>query len=736
MIACTHSTAVLFAMLLCSACTADGMRPSVISLFNGNDLTGWEGDSDAWGVCDGAITCLGNSAKKNWLIWSGGEPGDFELRLRFKSIQGNSGVQVRSQEIAKWQVRGYQVEVAERAKMGLWHHSLKPAEHRHYLATAGQNVRIEANGEKQVEQVADATDVQAAYRDNEWNELVIIARGPRLVQIINSIVFSELVDEEEPFAARRGVIAFQDHGQGTVAQFKDIRLKRIARPAATKRVSVTNVDELRSAAATLSLGTILEVAPGVYELSDRATLKARGTEDEPVVIRALKKGTARIQGAGGIDIDRSSHVVLDGLTFEGTNGLRCQHSEHVRITNCFFQLKQTGEKKSWLGFDDSRHGRVDHCEFGARADAGSYIHISRGNRYFRIDHNHFHDFRELGHNGGESIYLHGTGVWAIHAVVEQNLFERCNGEGEMIGIKSHRNIIRGNTFKDCKGAVSIRDGNYNHVYNNVFLALEERRAAGVRIHGKHNAFVNNYLYGIYKPIECCWGETDPPHRENLMGHGSVTKLAFAYRASHDNLVAHNTFVACDTVFQWTKKRIPMAHIREKMGLVERNGPFLAKLWEEETSQYRIGSVVEPMFPARRWYILNNVIVNTPQLVRVNLARGTSPPVREEDFRWEGNIAHRPGGTFDVGGRAFDDGHVRCQDPELIEVAAGLFRPAPASICRGRAVVNMATVKQFLDGPEILSVLGAVVDVGAAEQDVVTAAEVGPRDSPMSQGADE
>ena len=81
-------------------------------LFNGKDLTGWEGRPGVWQVKDGAIWCTGTQTSRNWLIWRGGELRDFELRLKFKYVKGNSGVQVRSKEIEPFMVRGYQVEVA------------------------------------------------------------------------------------------------------------------------------------------------------------------------------------------------------------------------------------------------------------------------------------------------------------------------------------------------------------------------------------------------------------------------------------------------------------------------------------------------------------------------------------------------------------------------------------------------------------------------------------------------
>ena len=156
---------------------------------------------------------------------------DFELRLSFKFTKGNSGVQVRSKEIDKWQVRGYQVEIADATKMGLWHHSLSPEKYRSHLATAGQRVHIGVDGKKKIEQLVEPAKVQSVCRDNEWNELVIRAVGSRLVQKINGVVFTELIDEEAKYAAQSGLLALQDHGKGCVAAFKDIRIKHLSAKA-------------------------------------------------------------------------------------------------------------------------------------------------------------------------------------------------------------------------------------------------------------------------------------------------------------------------------------------------------------------------------------------------------------------------------------------------------------------------------------------------------------------------
>ena len=82
-----------------------------VSMFNGKDLTGWEGKPGGWTVQDGAIT--GQSTpekpckKHHYLMWRGGTPGDFELRLSYRIVGGNSGIQIRSREIANWDTRGF-----------------------------------------------------------------------------------------------------------------------------------------------------------------------------------------------------------------------------------------------------------------------------------------------------------------------------------------------------------------------------------------------------------------------------------------------------------------------------------------------------------------------------------------------------------------------------------------------------------------------------------------------------
>lgn len=205
-----------------------------VPMFDGKSLDQWDYRDGAWEVSDKAISCTGTEKTRNWIIWRGGTPSDFVLRLEFKYQAGNSGVQVRSDDLGDHQVFGYQVEVAPQQKMGLWHHSLLPKddparEARFFMATAGQEVVITADGKKSVKQVANKEKVVSNFRQDEWNRMEIIAEGNTLTQKINGVVFAKVSDDDKRMSRRKGVIALQDHGKGCKVAFRNIRIKESSR---------------------------------------------------------------------------------------------------------------------------------------------------------------------------------------------------------------------------------------------------------------------------------------------------------------------------------------------------------------------------------------------------------------------------------------------------------------------------------------------------------------------------
>ena len=222
------SIACLVGVVLLSSLVAE--ESGFEAIFNGEDLTGWDGQPDAWEVRDHEIWCTGVAEDKNWLIWRESEPANFILKLEFKWEKGNSGVQVRSDDLGDWKIFGYQVEVAQQGVMGLWHHSLLDKSHpkkpeRHLFATAGQTSFIDKNGKRYILEVNDPEKVKSAFRDDDWNEMEIHANGPVLVQKINGVVFSTLIDLDEEMSREKGFIALQDHGKGCRVAFRNLRIK-------------------------------------------------------------------------------------------------------------------------------------------------------------------------------------------------------------------------------------------------------------------------------------------------------------------------------------------------------------------------------------------------------------------------------------------------------------------------------------------------------------------------------
>ena len=236
------------------ALAADGAQ----SLFNGKDLSGWKGNPDFWSVRDGAITGQSTATKvvdaNTFLVWQGGEPANFELRLKFRLTAqnakgwGNSGVQYRSRVIdaEKFVVGGYQADIdapfrytgmlyEERGRGILMNPGQKvrvgpaeaaaaaPADSKKGKGKAGPRPKIDVLGTP-----TTAEQIQAALKMGDWNELRIVANGNQLQHFVNGVLTADVTDADPAVAPKSGVIALQMHkGDPMTVQFKDIQLKKL-----------------------------------------------------------------------------------------------------------------------------------------------------------------------------------------------------------------------------------------------------------------------------------------------------------------------------------------------------------------------------------------------------------------------------------------------------------------------------------------------------------------------------
>ena len=198
------------------------------SLFDGKTLEGWSGNEKFWSVKDGAITgqtTAENPTKGNtFLVWKGGEVKDFELKLKFKIIGGNSGIQYRSTDLGDFVVGGYQGDIEAGDKyIGI----LYEERGRGILAERGQKVVIGPDGKKEVVgKTGDAKEIADAVKKEDWNEYEVIAKGNHLIQKINGLVTVDVTDNDSSKAKASGILALQLHaGPPMTVQFKDIQYK-------------------------------------------------------------------------------------------------------------------------------------------------------------------------------------------------------------------------------------------------------------------------------------------------------------------------------------------------------------------------------------------------------------------------------------------------------------------------------------------------------------------------------
>ena len=215
------------------ACAAEEAEDGFVSLFDGKTLEGWEGKPQFWSVQDGTITgqtTPENPTKGNtFLIWRKGKTADFELRLKFRIVGGNSGIQYRSKELDDFVVSGYQGDFAAGAAGDKFSGILYEEKGRGILALRGEKKVIQEDGSKEVVgRTCDEAEMLASVKKEGWNDYTIIAKGNHLVQIINGFTTVDVTDLQTEKRAAEGILALQLHqGPPMVVQFKDIRLKQL-----------------------------------------------------------------------------------------------------------------------------------------------------------------------------------------------------------------------------------------------------------------------------------------------------------------------------------------------------------------------------------------------------------------------------------------------------------------------------------------------------------------------------
>ena len=205
-----------------------------IQLFNGKDLTGWEGRDGLWKVEDGAI--VGQTTKENptkgntFLFWRGQEIEDGELvfKCRLVETKNNSGVMFRGKDAGNFVSKGYQIDIQS------------GAEHYGKLYDEGGRGRVAMCGEQVVwDKLTDGKDAgkygkakltpvdgdawKKAEKKDDWNEIRVVGKGNHLETFLNGTKVLDFTDNEEEKRSKKGWIALQIHaGAPMRIEFKDL----------------------------------------------------------------------------------------------------------------------------------------------------------------------------------------------------------------------------------------------------------------------------------------------------------------------------------------------------------------------------------------------------------------------------------------------------------------------------------------------------------------------------------
>ena len=232
-------TSVLFVLTTSCLAADDHAAPpepeGMTSIFNGKDLSGWDGDERLWSVRDGVIhgeTTDDVRANGNtFLIWKDGKTTDFELRLSFRlNATNNSGIQYRSRHITE----GAKL----RNKWILRNQNILPNVSGFIYDEGGRRGRIILVGQKgewqgnklQVDPtpLISADEYQKLFKLDDWNDVVIIAKGNHIRHYTNGRLVMDFHDSSER-ALTTGMLGLQLHaGKPMWAEYRNIRFKDLS----------------------------------------------------------------------------------------------------------------------------------------------------------------------------------------------------------------------------------------------------------------------------------------------------------------------------------------------------------------------------------------------------------------------------------------------------------------------------------------------------------------------------
>ena len=275
---------------------------------------------------------------------------------------------------------------------------------------------------------------------------------------------------------------------------------------------VSSASDISNAMNSAQPGDTLVMTDGVWTNQD-IDFAGDGTASNPITLQVETPGGVLLVGTSQLSIS-GSYLVVDGLNFEGGGGSNLRHvvefrgadgeANHCRLTNTQvlnYNPSDINTRYHWVNIY-GQDNRVDHCRFEGQNHSGVTLVVSLNDNgqaaRHQIDNNAFMGRPAGNDNGFETIRI-GVGARATtsaQVVVENNLFENCDGEIEIISNKSGDNVYRYNTFRNCAGTLTLRNGKAATVEGNFFLGQGKNRSGGIRVVDSDHVIVNNYIADV------------------------------------------------------------------------------------------------------------------------------------------------------------------------------------------------------------------------------------------------
>ncbi len=320
---------------------------------------------------------------------------------------------------------------------------------------------------------------------------------------------------------------------------------------------VATVAEFDDKVKLLQSGDEVILAKGVWK-DAQLVFFGDGTEQQPITLKVEEPGQTTLEGQSSLNL-YGKYLIVDGLVFINGYAPGKVVIEFIKgstktaynsvLKNCVidhFNKPNHTDEDHWLGLW-GQHNTVENCYFGGKKNQGCTFVVwpngeGHNRNYHQIRNNYFGYRPCLSSNGGETIRIGTSQVYldVSGTVVESNYFERCNGEVEIISIKSCENRIIHNTFVECEGSVVLRHGNRNEVSGNYFFGNGQENTGGVRVINAGHKIFNNYFCGLRgKDFRAPF----------MIMNGVPNSVPNRYHQVKDVEITFNTWVDCELPWQ-------------------------------------------------------------------------------------------------------------------------------------------------------------------------------------------